>query len=95
MIEREREGEFVRWLRGELAGLGLADAPGARVTAMREAGGVDYREADGQTVAFQLEFQDIEAARKWGSDVFAPLSARFEKGFGPNALAFTSVFEMV
>lgn len=95
MIEREREKELLGWLRCELAGLGLAGVSGARVTAMREANGVDYREAEGQTVAFQLEFSSIEEARKWGSEVFAPLAARFERGFGPQAFVFTSIFEVV
>jgi len=95
MIEREREDEFIGWLRGELAGLGLMDAPGARVTAMREAAGVDYREAEGQTVAFQLEFGNIEGARKWARDVFSLLATRFEECYGSHALVFTSIFEVV
>lgn len=62
---------------------------------MREAGGVDYREAEGQTVAFQVEFERIEEARKWGREVFATLASRFEERFGPQALVFTSIFEEV
>ncbi len=93
MIEREREGEFLNWLRGEIAGRkGVA---AMRVSAMREAGGVDYREAEGQTVAFQVEFERIEEARKWGREVFATLASRFEERFGPQALVFTSIFEEV
>lgn len=94
-MEREREAEFVGWINSKLARMdySLWKASGAALSAMREAGGVDYREADAQTVAFQVEFADIEAARRWGRECFADLAAAFEEDFGPNAMVFTSLFE--
>lgn len=99
MMARGREREFLAWLGPELRRLGADDAATAgmswRVTTMREAGGVDYRQAEAQTVAWQCEFPSIEAARAWGVDVFASVAARFEERFGPEAMVFTSIFETV
>lgn len=93
MIEREREEEFVAWLRGGLPRLGaLANV---RLTSMREAGGVDYREAEAQSVALQSEFATVEAARRWSVTEFASFASRFEEAFGPQAMVFTSIFEVI
>lgn len=97
MMEREMEGEFVAWLREELKGLAGADGRSGlrspRISAMREAGGVDYRQAEAQSVAFQTEFHTVEDARRWSREVFSALAARFEEKFGPQAMVFTSIFE--
>ena len=100
MIEREREAEFVAWLRPrveELTGVAADCVAGApmrpRVSAMREAGGVDYRQAEAQSVAFQVEFDDIETARRWSREQFATVAADFEEKFGPQAMVFVSIFE--
>lgn len=104
MLEREREEEFVGWLRGKLGGLQASEAeaaagaevlPGLRITAMREAGGVDYREAEAQTVAMQLEFGSADEARRWSAANFGAIAAAFEEQFGPQALVFTSIFEVI
>ncbi|MDE6391725.1 MAG: DUF4286 family protein [Muribaculaceae bacterium] len=99
MMEREREGEFIDWLRGLVAGEGLfaESLRGRRVrlSAMREAGGVDYRQAEAQSVAFQVEFDSIEEARKWSREALPTVAARFEEHFGPQAMVFTSVFEEI
>lgn len=83
MIEREREAEFIGWLRSEIKTMGEFSLPEGpcrpRLSAMREAGGVDYREAEAQSVAFQVEFDDIEAARKWSRGVFANLAATLRR----------------
>lgn len=94
MLEREREVEFVTWLRGRLAELPVT-MRGLRITAMREAGGVDYREAEAQTVAMQLEFGSADEARRWSASHFGGLAAAFEERFGPQALVFTSIFEVI
>ena len=93
MMEREREGEFVEWIRERLGAQVLGAGLRPALSAMREAGGIDYRDAEAQTVAFQMEFDDIESARRWGRECFADLAAAFEKDFGPNAMVFTSLFE--
>ena len=96
-MEREREDSFVDWLRGEIVRMENVSGSlaGKRVTAMREAGGVDYREAEAQSVAFQAEFENVEAARKWSGDVFSTTAARFEEKFGPQVMVFTSIFEVL
>lgn len=99
MMEREREGEFIDWLRGCVAEEGsfAESLRGRRVrlSAMREAGGVDYRQAEAQSVAFQVEFDSIEEARKWSREALPSVAARFEERFGPQAMVFTSVFEEI
>lgn len=94
-MESHKEQEFVSWLRKEIELHGLGDMPGLRVSAMREAGGVDYHQAEAQSVAFQLEFATVEHARRWGQDVFPMIASRYESQFGPQALVFTSVFEVL
>lgn len=107
MMEREKEKEFVSWLRRELESAGIigtTDEYGResggfslrpRVSAMREAGGVDYREAEAQSVAFQVEFSTVGEAKEWNRDVFSTIAARFEEKFGPQAMVFTSIFEEI
>lgn len=92
MMERERETAFLEWLSGELSTL---DVRGSRLTSMREAGGVDSRHAEAQTVAWQCEFDTIEKAREWSAEVFSTLATRFEEKFGPETMVFTSIFETV
>jgi len=92
MIEMAREEEFLTWIRAQIAARGMG---GGVLSAMREAGGVDYREAESHTVAYQREFPSIGAARLWGRERFAPLAAAFEENFGPQAMVFTSIFERI
>lgn len=95
MMKREREGEFVVWINSKLAQMDFRDwkASGPALSAMREAGGVDYCKAEAQTVAFQVEFPDVESARRWSRERFADLAAAFDEAFGPDAMVFTSLFE--
>lgn len=101
MIECHREQEFLDWLRGEIKNSDVLGAVGGenpvnpRVSAMREAGGVDYRHAEAQSVAFQVEFPTLADARKWSAERFSTLAARFEEKFGPQAMVFVSLFEEV
>lgn len=98
MIEREREPELTDWLRAEIGSIAFGDSKAPadpKLSAMREAGGVDYRKAEAQTVAFQVMFRTIEEARSWSKTVFADIAARFEEKFAPQALVFTSIFELL
>lgn len=105
MMEREMEEEFVSWLRAELDAAGITGGTSGqesggcalhpRMSAMREAGGVDYREAEAQSVAFQVEFPTVGEAKAWSRDVFSTIAARFEEKFGPQAMVFTSIFEEI
>ena len=98
IIEREREEAFVEWLRQIVAErVSYAESGPCRpvLTAMREAGGVDYRQAEAQTVAWQVQFDCIESARAWSASTLAGIGAAFEEKFGPNAMLFTSIFEIL
>lgn len=95
-MELSREEEFLGWFGRAVSALGVLEGlsgSSACLTAMREAGGVDYRQAEAQTVAFQVEFESAEAARTWSRERFASLAAAFEEAFGPQAMVFTSIFE--
>ena len=92
LIPRNREVELVAFLRREIA---LIEAPEAQLSVMRESGGVDYRQAEAQSVAFQTVHPSLEAAREWGSSVFPQLAARFEENFAPEGMVFVSLFQKI
>lgn len=94
MMRVEREQEFLRWFKSELL-TPKGELINPRLSAMREAGGVDYREAEAQSIAWQVEFANIEAAKEWSARHFAGIAARFEEHFGPDAMVFTSYFEQI
>lgn len=91
MMPLEREADFLPWLRSRIAGMAPLCNP--RVSAMREAGGIDYRHAEAQSVAFQTEFESMDAARAWSASAFADLAVAFDEEYGPQAMVFVSMFE--
>lgn len=93
MIDRHREAEFIHWLRSEMSGLGPLLNP--RLSAMREAGGIDYTLAETQSVALQSEFDNVTEATLWRDTCFADLAVAFTEKFGPEAMVFTSIFEAI
>ena len=93
MIPLDREAELVDWLRLRLSVVDSLQNP--RVSAMREAAGVDYRQAEAQSVAFQTEFPTIEEARAWNKSVFVEIAEDFQKAFAPHAMVFHSIFEQL
>lgn len=95
MVERHREADVILWLKQELTTLHRAAGTAPRISAMREAGGVSAEHADAASVAFQMEFPDHESAKAWSLTVFNELAARFEKQFAPDAMVFTSLFEVI
>ena len=92
LIPRDREVELVKFLREEIA---RVEAPQAQLSSMRESGGVDYRQAEAQSVAFQTVHPSLEAAREWGRNVFAPIAAKFEDQFAPEGMVFVSLFQKI
>ncbi len=92
MIECRLEDKFLEWLRNRKPALLTGNNP-ARLSAMRMAGGIDYRHAEAQSVAFQQEFPSIEGAQAWIDGPLAQVAADFERDFGPQAMVFTSIFE--
>ncbi|MCM1370069.1 MAG: DUF4286 family protein [Candidatus Amulumruptor caecigallinarius] len=93
MIETERESEFLKWFAANMHMLG--NHSNSRLSAMREAGGTDWRHAEAHSIAWQTEFSSIRDAKKWSDEIFRPLAAEFEKHFAPNAIVFTSLFETI
>ena len=87
----ELERPFLSWLEGELAGSPVKP----RVSVMREAGGVDYRHAEAQTVAVQWECPTLEAGRRWRDGGFSELAAKAESVFPAQLMIFTSIFKVI
>lgn len=100
MVRKELESDLILWLKSEIARMegavaGMGEGCNPRVSAMREAGGVSHEHADAASVAFQVEFPSEASARIWAERSFNPLAAAFDKRFGPEGMAFTSLFEVV
>lgn len=97
------EESFIVFLRDVLSEIEnqivIAYGPGrqmhARISAMRMAGGVDYRDAEAQTVAVQWEFEDMDKALRWESGEFSHVAQLCEEAFGQQVMIFTSVFEVI
>lgn len=90
MTSADREHELLDWLKPQ-----AMQIAGSRISSMRMAGGVDYRQAEAQTVAWQTEFPTLDAAREWSAGHFATIAAEFELHFGPEAMVFTSIFKQL
>lgn len=101
MVRKEEENALILWLKQEIARMEIAseaemgEGKNPRVSAMREAGGISHEHADAASVAFQMEFPSIESAKIWSERSFNPLAAAFDKEFGPEGMAFTSLFEVI
>lgn len=95
-----QEDKFVEWIASQKGVLTSAAPDGAlpsdqRLSAMRMAGGVDYRESDAHSVALQQEFNSAKEARLWSDTILPKVTTELEKDFGPEAMAFTSIFEIL
>lgn len=109
MMEPGRESEFLQWFRTqlpELTGTGGGKDPDStdeascggrapRLSALRMAAGQEAGEDQAHSVAFQMEFADIDTLVKWADGPLEAMAMRFMKHFGPNAVFFTSVFETI
>lgn len=94
-ILRSREEEFLKWFGGVRPELEADNGYNDRLSVLRETGGANDVEAEAQTLAFQLEFADIDMLHDWVTKKMEPVIADFEKSFGPEAAVFTSVFEIL
>lgn len=101
MVEKERESEVILWLKGEIARMekssdaAMGEGRNPRVSAMREAGGVSHEHADAASIAFQVEFPDMAAAKIWGERSFGKMADAFTAKFGQQTMVFTSLFEVI
>jgi len=97
MMLHEREPEFLDWFRMQLPIITDARWGGVnpRLSAMRQAGGIDHTQAEAQSVAFQMEFGRREDLDRWNKAPLANVAADFEEKFGPEAMVFSSIFEIL
>ena len=99
MIDKRREAEGISWLKTAVASmeekkqLGTGRYP--RLSAMREAGGVSHEQAEAASIAFQVEFDNVDQARLWNRGAFSELADDFSVRFGHDAMVFTSLFEVI
>lgn len=93
MIERDREEDFLAWFAANRPADGSGVNP--RLSVMRMSGGVDYRQAEAQSIAYQLEFESRADAELWLASSLPDVAARFEERYAPNALIFNSIFESI
>lgn len=93
MAEHKDECSLIAWLRGRIKAMEGLRSP--RLSAMREAGGVDSSQAECVSISFQCEFTSEADALKWREERLAPTADDFMAEFGPNAMIFTSIFEII
>ena len=95
VIRREDEGRFVEWMGECLRSLD-SKLPGAcEISAMREAGGIDYSEMEAHTVACRWTFPTLEEAKKMQRDTLPGIVSEFQTRFSPEGMAFASLFEAI
>ncbi len=66
-----------------------------RVSVMKEAGGAPASKEEASSVAFQVEFNNLDDLRHWEKGENKILTDKFTDIFAPEAMTFTSVFETV
>lgn len=94
MMLRAKEPLFLKWFAHYCIPL-LQSGVNPRLSSMRESGGQSYTLAEAQSIAFQLEFPDMESVRTYEQGPLRDLLARFDRSFGPDAMTFTSIFELL
>lgn len=90
--------KFLDWMRGK-AIPALFNAHSAasnpRLQTVAEAGGEKPGEDHGLSIALQAEFPDVEMAHEWHDTVLPAVLGDFTTGFGPHALFFTTLLEVI
>ena len=98
VIEPERQQEFLDWMRGEaLSNLFNSESAAAnpRLQTVVEAGGKKPDADHGLSIALQAEFDTIVAAHGWEDTVLPPVLGSFTEKFGPHALYFVTLLEVL
>lgn len=97
MMLHEREQEFISWFAAHMPGLTASPLAGTapRLSAMRSAGGIDHTQSEAQSIAFQMEFENAGQLQRWSDGPMAEVISAFDKAFGPEAMTFSSVFEII
>lgn len=91
-IPRMREDEFLKWFDASSEAIVMA-GNNPRLSAMREAQDEDQQDSPAQSIAFQLEFDNIDDVRRYSAGPLADFLKAFNREFGPDAMVFTSLFE--
>lgn len=97
MMERSLAEDFLHWFRSE-ALLCLDDGAGAnpRMTVVSEVPGDPDFNDQALSYAFQMEFEDIDKAKRWADRTLMPQLHRYTELFGrERAVVFTTILEAV
>lgn len=98
VIEPKNEQEFLSWMRSEaIAKLFTpeGEARNPRLQTVVEAGGNKPDADHGFSIALQAEFDSADHAHRWNDDVLPPVLGDFTVKFGPHALYFATLLEIL
>ena len=90
--------KFLDWMRGEALGVLFnsdSEARNPRLQTVIEAGGEKPGEEHGLSIALQAEFADAQAAHELNDNVLPPVLGAFTEKFGPHALFFTTLLDVL
>lgn len=98
VIDPSREEEFLNWMRSEAIGKlfnqdSLAANP--RLQTVIEAGGHKPAPDHGLSIALQAEFDSAEHAHAWNDTTLPPVLGDFTAKFGPHALFFATLLDII
>ena len=97
MLPDQRD-RFLEWMRGKaLAALfnPQTAAKSPRLQQVAEVGGEAPGPEHGLSIALQAEFKSAEEAHQWSDSVLAPVLGEYTREFGPHALFFTTLLEII
>lgn len=98
VISPDRESDFIGWLRSEAVPILFASDAGAvnpRLHTVIEVGGEKPGPEHGLSMALQAEFDSEESAGRWNDEVLPSVLRDFHSSFGPHALFFTTLLQVV
>ncbi len=94
----ERQQEFLDWMRSDAISRLFnndSEAANPRLQTVVEAGGKKPDPEHGLSIALQAEFDTIVAAHGWNDTVLPPVLGDFTEKFGPHALYFATLLEVL
>ena len=94
----ENKVKFLEWLTSEAVPVLFAGDSGARNPRLQtvvEAGGEKPGPEHGLSIALQGEFESEAKARAWHDEMLPPVLGDFHAKFGPHALYFITLLEIM